>query len=301
MRKLFVGLSLACIGLSCFVATAAAKPAPTQLSIRPFPEGVFGYIGSSNAESCASGRVIVVYSSTGDEPDPDHDRKVGSARAGKAEGFQWTRKTGSGRFYALAAATADCAAALSRTVETRTDPLGTAGAEGAYPLCGPYASEGSSEICRLPQLYMALTREAALHPCRFGNDSGDCEGAARDAPAPWGHLVNGADPAARVLWHPEGSVRALDLLSYPNGTAQGSAAAYLNGTVPDSGSARFTVSDGFAENEDGYPAGDHFFTPDLPGQGAGEVGGPLHLNFKNGDWRDPGAELWVNGYLYLKH
>src|SRR5690242_1342495 len=106
MRKLFVGLSLACIGLSCFVAAAAAKPAPTQLSIRPFPEGVFGYIGSSNAESCASGRVIVVYSSTGDKPDPHHDRKIGSVRAGKAEGFQWTRKTGSGRFYALAAATA---------------------------------------------------------------------------------------------------------------------------------------------------------------------------------------------------
>ena len=41
-------------------------------------------------------------------------------------------------------------------------------------------------------------------------------------------------------------------------------------------------------------------TPDLPGARAGEVGGPLNVNFVGGSWDEGGAEIYIDGYLYLK-
>lgn len=80
----------------------------------------------------------------------------------------------------------------------------------------------------------------------------------------------------------------------------GTGIAHLGGTMPGPGSADFSVEDGFATNESDYPNGDHFFTPDLPGAAAGEVGGPLKVNFVGGGWSEGGAELYIDGYLYLK-
>lgn len=302
MRKLLAVLALACVLLSCLGASATAGPtaasSPTKVSIRSFPGGLYGYVTSTDGQDCAAGRKIVVYERLARKA----SRRIGSDLA-SAEGFMWSVKTGaSGPFYARAAATKGCAEALSGTVESGTTTFQAASADTQYPLCGPYVSEGTTDICRLPQLYMKLKNESGFHPCRFGNDDGDCEGVASDAPPPWGAMINGDHPAARALWQqPQGQVRTLSLISYPTGTAQGEGAAYINGTVPGSSLADFTVTDAFAQNEFGTSNGDHFFTPDIPGQAAGEVGGPLHLDFKNGGATDGGAQLWVTGYLYLKH
>jgi len=64
-------------------------------------------------------------------------------------------------------------------------------------------------------------------------------------------------------------------------------------------SDRYTITDAYAQNEAGYPNGDHFYTPDPAGAAAGRVGGPLKLNFENGSGTDFGAKSWVSGYLYL--
>jgi hypothetical protein len=103
----------------------------------------------------------------------------------------------------------------------------------------------------------------------------------------------------RIYWQPEGSERSVVMVSFWGSDREGNGAAHLGGHIPNSSSNRFTVTDAFAQNESGYPNGDHFYTPDLPGQAPGEVGGPLDFNFKNA--RSGGSgEVWVSGYLYLK-
>ena len=37
------------------------------------------------------------------------------------------------------------------------------------------------------------------------------------------------------------------------------------------------------------------------GQGPGEVGGPLKFNWENGSGTHYGSNVWIDGYLYLKH
>jgi hypothetical protein len=82
-------------------------------------------------------------------------------------------------------------------------------------------------------------------------------------------------------------------------SAEGDGTAHLGGHIANSSSDSFTITDAFAQNESGYPNGDHFYTPDLPGQAPGEVGGPLAFNFKNGRAGSDG-EVLVSGFLYLK-
>jgi hypothetical protein len=306
MRKftLVLAAALAVSSLFCVAgAGAAAKPASTKLSIRSYPGGVFGYVTSPKTKACSSDRKVVVFEQIGQQPDAKQDHRVAADLAEASESsFLWTVNTGaSGEFYARAGVTAGCAAGVSGTVESTTPVLATTGTESQYPTCGPYVSEGTSEICWFGQLYMALEQEGPFNPCRFGSSSGNCAGEGRDAPFPWGTEYVGNHTRGQIYWKQDGSVRALTMVSYWGSSPGGDGAAHLGGHVPSSNSDRYTVTDAYAQNENGYPSGDHFFTPDLPGQTPGEVGGPLKLNFENGSGTDFGAQVWVQGYLYLKH
>jgi hypothetical protein len=117
----------------------------------------------------------------------------------------------------------------------------------------------------------------------------------RAAEFPWGVSSNGGRPRAQVSWRQSGSVRVLEVAS------SGSSIARLDGNIPNSGSDRYTITNAFAQNDRGGTNGDNFFTPNLAGQQPGEVGGPLSLNFQNGSGTDFGAQVWIRGYLYLKH
>lgn len=214
----------------------------------------------------------------------------------------WTVKTGrSGRFYARAAAIKGCDEALSATIESQTPALEAAATSKKYPTCGPYVSEGTSEICSFGQLYLDLDQEGPFNPCRFGPGSGSCPGSGFDAPYPWGVNIFGDPTMTQVYWKQQGSVRSFTVVAFPTNKHEGNGAGHLTGTLPSSNSDRFTVADGFAQSDAGYPNGDHFFTPDLPGQGPGEVGGPLKFNWENGSGTHFGSKVWINGYLYLKH
>ena len=59
------------------------------------------------------------------------------------------------------------------------------------------------------------------------------------------------------------------------------------------------MADGWGMTSEGGGAtvGDHFYTPDLPGQDAGELGGPLYFDFSTGTNRN---NVTIEGYLYLK-
>jgi hypothetical protein len=311
MRKFTLALALftSLAGLVVFGSAvavakpAAAKPASTKVSIRSYPGGVFGYVTSPAAATCSSDRKVVVYEQVGEKRDPQNDPRISVDLAEASESsFLWTVATGkSGEFYARAAPIKGCGEALSATVESQTLALEAAGANTNYPTCGPYVSEGTSEICNLGQLYLKLDAEGFLNRCGFGSGSGNCAGSAFDAPYPWGARNSANSARARVYWQQDGKVRALTVVSFPGAYPEGNGSAHLGGTIPDSSSAEFTVKDGYAQNDTGYPNGDHFFTPNLPGQQPGEVGGPLKLNWENESGTNLGAQVWITGYLYLKH
>jgi hypothetical protein len=300
----FLRLAGVLVAACCLMpAAAVANPAPTKLSIQPYPGGVSGYVTTPKAKACASNRKVIVYQQTGDAPDRGKDPKIASDLAELSESsYMWTAKTGStGQFYAGAEATKGCAAAFSEAVESQTPAFELGSMQSNYPPCGPYVSEGTSEVCWFGQLYMSLDQEGAFNPCRFGPATGSCPGDGHDAPFPWGLNFYGRHVRGEVFWRDDGKVRAFTMVSYWGTASGGDGAAHLSGHLPSSGSDRFTITDAYAQNDSGYPNGDHFYTPDLPGQAPGEVGGPLKLNFENGSGTDFGAQVWASGYLDLKH
>ena len=193
------------------------------------------------------------------------------------------------------------AATKQAPVGSKAPTVGAAAADQKYPPCGPYVSEGTSEICHFEEVYLVLEEEGFLDACRFGSSNGHCDGEGKGAPFPWGKSYNGENTRMRIVWRTDPSQRAVTI-AFSWGRQSGrDEIAWLSGHVPGANSDRFTVTDAFAQHESDHDAGDHFYTPDLPGQGPGEVGGPLRFNFQNGSGTDLGAKLWVGGYLYLKH
>ena len=290
MRKLLTVATVALACLTCFAPAAGAAPTASKLTIESAPGGVFGLVKTPDPKTCANGRKVVVFQQLGDTPDAG-DPRVGSGRAAETEpgAYQWSvNLKSSAAFYARTAAKPGCPAAQSDVVDAQT-VAAILGAESGpdYPVCSPYVSEGTSDICRFSQLYVSLEQESPFNPCRFGPSSGGCPGRAQGL-FPWGY----GRPITQVSWRQSGSVRTLEIATLGSG-------ARLDGNLPSSGSNRFTVTNGFARNDRG--TGDNFFTPDLPGQAPGEVGGPLNLSFENGSGLNFGAQLWVSGYLYLKH
>jgi Ca2+-binding RTX toxin-like protein len=64
---------------------------------------------------------------------------------------------------------------------------------------------------------------------------------------------------------------------------------FLDGTLPASNSANLSVDSAWT-----LANPTRLRTPDLPGVRAGQPGGPLYLNFVNGQ---PGADAYIDGYL----
>jgi hypothetical protein len=282
----------------------AAKPtkaAKTGLTIRTWSQGLLGYVNSPDAERCAVNRRVVVFQQRGATRKPASDRRVAGDRSGDASAsYQWSVETGrSGRFYARAVKKAGCAEAISGTIHASAVAQAPGGAQRtSYPICGPYVSEGASEVCRFDQLHLHAEGTVSS-PCRFGNETGSCGGQPTAGLFPWGDTGNGERPSVSFVWSPSGGRRSIRITVFRDG--QGTLpAALLYGSVPSSGSPRLTIDEGYAQSEKGHPNGDRFYTPDLPGQAAGEPGGPLAINVQNGGSLSPSAEVDISGYLYLK-
>lgn len=171
-----------------------------------------------------------------------------------------------------------------RGTATTTQSEG-AGTGPEYPPCSPYLSEGAGSICRLQNLRIEARTGFQKEACQWTKATIDCEGRGLSGPFPW---TNGGG----VSWKPNGNGRTLSLTSYSGGTR-------LVGTLPAPDSPRFTVTDARADGgELPLDQADNFYTPNLPGQAPGEVGGPLEFRAK--DYTDPfRVELTFNGYLYL--
>jgi hypothetical protein len=289
-KVLFVTACIAVALTGILAATSGAKgsSAKTRVTVYKWPNGLFGYVKSPK-HRCASHRRVVVFEQRGQGQHPRRDDRLGSTKTQRSNGFQqWTLETSrSGRLYAKARRTRGCKASFSRILRNTPQSGGGGGGEdGSVPPCSPYVSEGVGNICKFNKLHL----DSNICPS-FTKSSGSCVGYATGL-YPWD---GGEAPKGEFSW--DRAANRVLYVAYPDGDSSKPGMAHLGGTVPGPGSKEFTITDGFAQNEKGYPNGDHFYTPDLPGQAAGEEGGPLYLDFVNGK---TGADIYIHGFLYLK-
>lgn len=302
MRKLFAVVALACAGLSLLAVGAFAKPAPTptKVTINPYAEGVFGYLTGAK-QSCLANRKVVVYEQVGAKRDPATDHKVGGDKASLVEGrYRYAVDTdASDDFYAVAAATKGCAAAMSGSVKGIS--VAATGGPNSAPVCSPYTFEGPSEICSLqrPGQEWGISYDfpsRGTSACSLSKESYNCDGNA-GGPFPFGDFWTGARNAVNMSWNPgPDGYKAIVVVT---GGGSGYGTSRMEGRLPNAGSADLYVDKWTVVQDKG--ATTEFFTPNLPGQKAGEPGGPLYLNFEGGKGAfNLGAEVHIKGYLYVK-
>jgi hypothetical protein len=263
------------LAFSGFVnAAQVAQPARSRVTIESWPGGLFGYVRSQKGQACAKNRVVELVEQRGGARNPRTDKRVGTALAHRTNGaYQWSsRSRGSGRVYAVARRTARCRVASSKTV--RFAPRGS-----DVPAC---PSEGN--VCKFFKMHIDID----VYCPSFSRSYGACGGSSNGGPAPW-------SPAFGVfVWVEDPNLGGRRALYYVAKTSVvGSTKAVLTGSSPSSDSANYTVT----RAADAGQPGVVWYTPDLPGAGAGQQGGPLRLNFQNGII---GADVYIDGYLFRK-
>lgn len=282
----------------CATGQASAKPVATKVSIFSYPEGAFGYVdGGSAPARCAKAREVAVYRQVSDRRSAKRDRLLATVKTDKGpRAYQWSAPVPGGRVYARIAAAPGCGAASSATIRVGSLPGKVADDRGDYPECSAYVGEGSTYICRFPEMHVDLDQEAPFTSCSFSKNKGDCSGISLTGPTPWGVNVYGGRSKSKLFWNNH----TVTYVSYRED--QGSiGTSFISGTVPAANSAAFSVSDAFAQNDRGVEQGEHFYTPNIPGQAAGQPGGPLYFRFVAGKG-DLGlaADVYISGYLYLR-
>jgi len=303
LRKLSLVLAFAiCLaGLTALgSAGAATRPAAAKLTINSSPDGVFGYL-SGATKGCLANRKVVVYKQDGNKRDPGSDRRVGSDRASLDEGsYRYSVETGTtGRYYAQAPATKGCAAAQTGSVQALN--LGDFAAPSGTPVCSPYTAETPSEICTLQRggVEWGISYDfpaGGTRACELTKSDYSCDGNG-GGPFPFADAAGGGRGVVTMRWHPgPNGFKAIEVVT---GSGSGYGSSRMDARLPGPGSADLYVDKWTVQTDTGGTV--EFFTPNLPGQKAGEPGGPLYLNFEGGKGAfDLGAEVHIKGFLYVK-
>ena len=262
-------------GASASSASTPSQPAKTSVTIHSWSGGLYGYVTSRKANGCANNRPVAVFEQPRGGRNPTKDKRIATAVARRNHGaYQWSSNSRrSGSFYARAQKKDGCGVASSKAVSSRPT-------DAPAPSC-----PSTTEVCTFN-----LHVDMPFCPA-FSSPVGLCPGKSFGTPG-WAEPVFQI-PAlyAGFNWGPlgQGAYR----LQY-NGFNIGPV-SYLAGSIPGSHLAEFTVSDAWALK---WPHPSiRFVTPDLPGKRAGEQGGPLYLNFKNGH---PGADAYIHGFLFRR-
>jgi hypothetical protein len=256
------------------IAASAATPARTTVSVAPYPDGFVGFVSSPAPRRCAANREVVLMRQVGGAPNPARDKLIARAVArSKNRHYVWSvRDTSAARVYAVVSSEPGCGAARSKTTEVLP--------RGSDALC-----PSEEPVCRLAQIHF----DATAYCPNFGDRFAICLGTSTSDSVPWSQaLLDLPGLAASFSW--EGQPRKL--LNY-SVVQLGIPVAQLLGSVPDPASPNFSVSLAYAL-EWPHPAV-RWITPDLPGMHAGEPGGPLSIDFKNGR---VGIDVYIKGYLY---
>jgi hypothetical protein len=172
---------------------------------------------------------------------------------------------------------------------------------GSAPLCSPYTFEGPSEICALqrPGNEWGISYDfpsSGIRACELSKSDYSCDGNG-GGPFPFGGSYTGSRNAVTMSWHPgRNGFKAITVVT---GGGSGYDSSRMEARLPGPGSADLTVESWTVTTDTG--ATYQFFTPNLPGQKAGEPGGPLYLNFEGGKGAfGLGAEVHIKGFLYVR-
>lgn len=271
-----------------------------RVSISPWSQGVLGNV-SGGPKGCAEGRQVSVYRLDGSDPKPGKDKRVGTERTSTGPGpaVYYVASAVKGRLYAKTQRTEQCDSRISKTLARSGLGSGAKEDDPKYPDCSPYVSETGSTICQFSQISMTCSGDD------FDVTAGICtskqngtSSIANSGSYPWG--ASGqvqAESRGRVNWnHNDGGFY---YAAFPYGTEHlDNPMATLAGKVPNPAGAEFYVSDAWGRGDTGALSGDHLYTPNIPGQAAGTIGGPLYLNFVNRRFDSNRVE--IHGYLYLK-
>jgi len=121
-RTALVSLAALAVSVSGLAGAtgASAASADTKVVIKAESGGFYGYVKSSDPDTCANDRKVTLFEQLGSTQDPRSDRKVGSDTASpNGTKYMWsTGNTGdrSGDFYARASKIPGCKAATSKTI-----------------------------------------------------------------------------------------------------------------------------------------------------------------------------------------
>ncbi|HTU14268.1 MAG TPA: hypothetical protein VMF31_03655 [Solirubrobacterales bacterium] len=279
----FALISLLCLGCS-FAPRAEAAPPSAKVTILPYAKGYFGEIAGSVGTKCAANRRVVAFVR---RPGMSRFGLLGKAKTRRVAGklnpdrgtYQWrVRLTAEGRLYARAEARKGCPEIESRVIKGL--PVnGRGGLTGEE--IPPCPARGKS-YCRLAELHL----DGSICPS-FTAYAGSCGGSI-GGPSPWWSNGGNFHWSDRV-----GNYRTVEMSAY---TPQDMSVDKwrIEGSMSGPEKAEWMVYDAWNKG-DGEPVL-HWQAADVDIR-AGELGGPLHINFRNGII---GADIFVRGYMYLK-
>ncbi len=264
-----------CLCIGNDEAAAASPVTADAVSITSWPDGLFGYVTGDQKNAHCGADTVALMEQVGSTQDAAADTKVATVTPSETtSGDRWlVRSKASGKFYALLHSKS-CASTASSTIasESKNDII---------PKC-----PSTEQVC---SFQLSFDTNA---PCpNFGASFGMCIGTSFGSSVPWTVPVLSI-PALFATLQWSGSSSKSVLISGTNGGP----VSGLIGSVPVSHSPNYSVQDAFAAKWTN--PGIRFYTPDIPGVIAGQMGGPLWLNFVNGY---VGVTVHLHGFLYRRN
>lgn len=275
---------LAAVIAGAFASSAEARPASADVSILPYVHGVFGTVESGAGTRCEANRRVNLFirKSRGSK-----FRLVGQTRTRKVTGKlnpdrgsrMWRfRSKVSGSMFVRVKRKRGCASAKSGVIKSVPRNGNGRVASGDVPSC----TSKTSSYCRLDQLHFDSTLCPSLTKY-----AGKCAGYIY-GPRNWMGGGGNFHWSERVGGYLQVSMSVYSLADMSVDDWQ------IFGSMTGPDRAEWQVVDAF-NRRDGNPV-NHWEAADLDVP-AGQLGGPLYLNFVNGVL---GADVYVHGYLYRK-
>lgn len=288
LAVLAAGLLLVSVPLA--LAAPGGEGAGGKLTIKAWNDGAMGEIAGAG-KACSAGRPVFVYAQRGVKPDPKADKRIGKAAARRTGGrpagrgealpplYIWLAKAASAeKVYAEAGRREGCADLRSRTISLppRDVPI------RECPETQDQGQQGEG-FCHISlhldaSVCPGFSREISLYPCTgkiFGN-------------VPWQLVITDLayGTYGDFRWIPTGPRGERRVVLQTMVTF--APIAGLEGFMQGPQYAEFFVDRAWS-----VAKAASFVTPRSPIR-AGELGGPLYLDFRNGA---TGADVYVRGYL----
>ena len=121
VRTALVALAVSVTALGGVASAQAGGKADTKVNIKGDNGDYYGYVKSSDAGNCASGRKVKVFKQLGSVQDPKSDLKIGTDTAEpNGDKYMWSIGNSGykhGHFYAKVGKTSVCKGDTSKTID----------------------------------------------------------------------------------------------------------------------------------------------------------------------------------------